>query len=68
MYAKSSFPLGWFRCSDLDPGTFPLLLLPGPGMGFLCFTWPWNPFCTWPNGLRPATCAGNGGRGPGAVS
>ena len=23
MYAKSSFPLDWFHCFDLDPGTFP---------------------------------------------
>ena len=27
-----------------------------------------DPDCTLPNGLRPATCAGNGGRGPGALA
>ena len=27
-----------------------------------------DPDCTWPNGLRPAACVGNGGRGPGVLA
>ena len=58
MYAKPSFPPDWFPCFVLDPGTFPLLLPPGSGIG------PRNPDCTWPNGLRPAALRGKRQTGP----